>query len=205
MDNYASDGYSPGSNVDLWSNAVPAKTMAVMALIAAAVGDAANATFFRKAADDLSASINAHMFDREKGCYVDGLLTATNHTALHSTVFPLDFGITPASDRASCVQSMLAKFNESAGLLPAGYGAWRSFIRGLYASSAELPAAPQKALEFLTQKTGSVGKRGYGCESYSTDTLIHTNFWHYFPAPRRRSLLKFEYQLCLQIGTRSTT
>ena len=87
--------------------------MAVMALIAAAVGDTANATFFRKSADALSASINTHMFDREKGCHVDGLLTATNHSAIHSMVFPLDFGITPPSDRATCVQSMLDRFNAS--------------------------------------------------------------------------------------------
>lgn len=162
MDNYGSDGYSPGSNIDMWSNVVPAKTMAVMALIAGAVGDTSNATFFRKSADALRTSINTYMFDTVKGCYRDGLLTATNHTAIHSIVFPLDFGITPPSHRATCVQSMLDKFNASGGLLSAGYGAWRSYIRGLYGSAAEAPAAPQKALEFLTQKTGSVGKKGYG-------------------------------------------
>jgi hypothetical protein len=163
LDNFAEDGYSPGSNIDLWSNAMPAKTMDIMALIAVAMGDTANATFFRSSASNLSASINAKMFDRAKGCYCDGLCgSKTNHTALHSTVFPLDFGITPPQHRATCVQSMLAKFNESGGFLPAGYGTWRSYIRGLYQSAAEVPSAPQRALELLTQRTGGVGAAGYG-------------------------------------------
>ena len=86
-------------------NAYTYRAMTLFATMArAAGGHDADADFFDSAATALRAAINSQLYNASCGCYEDGL--AANHSAWHSSVYALAFGV-PTPDIAAAVYARI--------------------------------------------------------------------------------------------------
>lgn len=90
-------------------NAYHYLTLENMAGIAAALGKTEDAASWKKAADEQKASFNKAFFNRKAGNYRDGI--GTDHSALHSNMFPLAFGLVPEKRQAE-----VAAYAQSRGI-----------------------------------------------------------------------------------------
>ena len=90
-------------------NAYHYLTLENLAGIAAALGKTSDAASWQKAADEQKASFNKAFFNKKTGNYRDGI--GTDHSALHSNMFPLAFGLVPEKQQAK-----VAAYAQSRGI-----------------------------------------------------------------------------------------
>lgn len=74
-------------------NAYHYRALCLMSQIANAIGEFADAAFYAERADKFKTSFNTLLFNDENGSYRDGI--GTDHSALHSSMFPLAFNMVP--------------------------------------------------------------------------------------------------------------
>ena len=74
-------------------NAFHYEALKLMSLIALALGNSADETFYRTRAEAVKETINRKLFDQDQKIYVDG--EGSSHASLHANIFPLSFGIVP--------------------------------------------------------------------------------------------------------------
>lgn len=99
-------------------NAYHYRALAVMALIADAIGENTDADFFRADAEDFRLRFIKAFYDSENHRFADGLLSDTRHSSLHANIFPLAFGmVTDPVERAH-----VASFIRSRGMACSVYG-----------------------------------------------------------------------------------
>lgn len=100
------DGYEfgPGEAVP---NAHACNGWKRLAELGRLIGRHDDATRFEAAAAALTADFNARLFDSERGVYRDSL--DSRHAALHSTLFPLAFGLVPGEYRESCADFIVSR------------------------------------------------------------------------------------------------
>ena len=77
-------------------NAYHYEALKVIAHIAEALGKTGDRDTYLKKAERVRQQFNKLLLDRKKGYYTDGI--ETNHSALHSNMFPLAFGMAPAAN-----------------------------------------------------------------------------------------------------------
>ena len=109
------DGYDM-KPVNTVYNAFYARSLSLMAEIAAALDKSDDASRFRAEAARVTAAINEKLVDPSTGLYVDG--EGSKHSSLHANMFPLAFGLVPADRRAKVVQ-----FVKSRGMACSVYAA----------------------------------------------------------------------------------
>lgn len=114
--------------------------MTLMAELAEVVGKDGDSMYFSSMALKVKCTINAKLFDAKKGIYVDG--EGSNHSSLHSNMFPLAFGMVPKERMKSVVD-----FVKSRGMACSVYGAQYLF-EALYKAGEE-----KYALELMTDKS----------------------------------------------------
>jgi len=76
------------------------------AAMTAAAGNSTDAEWFAMAAAALRSAINAQLYNASCGCYVDGL--TTGHTAWHSSLFALTWGVPTADMVPAVLQFVIA-------------------------------------------------------------------------------------------------
>lgn len=74
-------------------NAYHYRALTLMGRIAEVLGKTNDQAFYTNQAIKLKRVFNAHLFDRKRGVYVDGM--GTDHASLHANMFPLAFGLVP--------------------------------------------------------------------------------------------------------------
>jgi hypothetical protein len=109
-------------------NAFHCQSLALMAKIAAALGNKADARDFQSAADKSLATFNSKLFDAGTGLYIDG--EGSSHSSQHANMFPLAFGLVPAERRPKVVD-----FIKSRGIACSVYGA-QFLMDGLFDNDA---------------------------------------------------------------------
>ena len=120
-------GEADGYKLTDYNTAVNAwhyEALVLMARISDALGEKADAAYFRKQAGVVHDAVNTLLFDKEAGCYRDG--PGTRHCSLHANMFPLAFGMVPAERLASVLE-----FIRSRGMACSVYGA-QFLLDGLY-------------------------------------------------------------------------
>ena len=85
-------------------NAYHYEALKVMARIAEALGKTADRDAYRKQAEHVNQQFNHFFLDKKKGYYNDGI--GTDHSALHSNMFPLAFGMVPAKNNKTVTDYM---------------------------------------------------------------------------------------------------
>ncbi|MCV9386638.1 sulfatase-like hydrolase/transferase [Reichenbachiella ulvae] len=115
------------------------ENMRIMAEFADLLGKSDEALDFEFRAARAKKAINEHMFDSEKGVYIDGI--GSEHASLHANMLPLAFGIVPTKYQASVIEHI-----KSRGMACSVYGS-QFLMDGLYrAGEADY------ALELLTSQ-----------------------------------------------------
>jgi alpha-L-rhamnosidase len=94
------DGYQ-FKPVNTVVNAFHIRALQMMAEMADAVGKGSEAADYSAMASKAHASFQKVLFNSQKGAYRDG--EGTDHMAQHASLFPLAFGLVPASHQASVV------------------------------------------------------------------------------------------------------
>lgn len=110
-------------------NAYHCLTLENMAGIAAVLGKTEDAASWKKAAEETKASFNKLLFNRKAGNYRDGI--GTDHSALHSNMFALAFGLVPEKQ-----QDKVAAFAQSRGIACSIANA-TFLLHGMYAAGNE--------------------------------------------------------------------
>ena len=77
-------------------NAYHYEALRMMSMIAGVLGKTADRDLHLKQAEYVKQQFNKFFLDRKKGYYNDGI--GTDHSALHSNMFPLAFGMVPAKN-----------------------------------------------------------------------------------------------------------
>ena len=118
-------------------NAFYYQNMKIMAEFARVLGKTDEALAFDIRALKAKKAVNAQLFDKERGIYIDGI--GTDHAALHANMLPLAFNMVPEKHLASVVD-----YVKSRGMACSVYGS-QYLMDGLYNAGAE-----DYALELLT-------------------------------------------------------
>ena len=118
-------------------NAFYYQNMKIMAEFARVLGKTDEALEFDIRALKAKKEVNAQLFDKERGVYIDGI--GTDHAALHANMLPLAFNMVPEEHLASVVD-----YVKSRGMACSVYGS-QYLMDGLYNAGAE-----DYALELLT-------------------------------------------------------
>ncbi|MEP0357185.1 alpha-L-rhamnosidase C-terminal domain-containing protein [Paraglaciecola sp.] len=105
-------------------NAYHVNVLNIMSDIAEVVGNASDQAWFKHQASIVNTSMLEHMFDKDKGRFVDGI--GTEHASLHANMFPLAFGLVPEEHVSS-----VTEFVKSRGMAASVYGA-QHLLDGLY-------------------------------------------------------------------------
>jgi len=113
------------------------ENMKIMAEFAQLLGKTQEALDFEYRAAKAKKAVNEHMFDKERGIYLDGI--GTDHASLHANMMPLAFGLVPEEHYESVVN-----FVKSRGMACSVYGA-QFLMDGLYNAGEE-----DYALDLLT-------------------------------------------------------
>jgi hypothetical protein len=121
------DGYV-FSPVNTAINGLHHRSLILMARIAAHLGEVKDRQFFETRARQVGASINAQLFDPERGIYVDG--DTTKHASMHANFYPLLAGIVAEARQASVLD-----FVKSRGMACSVYGA-QHLLDALYKNGA---------------------------------------------------------------------
>jgi len=116
------------------------KNMVIMAEFAKILGKTGDELDFQLRAAKVRAAINEKLFDKTKGCYVDG--EGTEHSSVHANMTALAFGVTPDTYKKS-----VAQFIKSRGMACSVYGA-QYLMEALYEAGAQ-----DYALELLTDQS----------------------------------------------------
>ncbi len=98
--------------------------MKIMSEIAAILNNQSDKVLFESMAIKVKASINAKLFDSEKGIYIDG--EGSHHSSVHSNMMALAFDVVPESKKKS-----VAEYINSRGMACSVYGA-QYLLEGLY-------------------------------------------------------------------------
>ncbi|AHF91224.1 alpha-L-rhamnosidase [Opitutaceae bacterium TAV5] len=88
-------------------NAFHLRALALMAVLARALGRAADANAFEARARSAGAAFQRVLFDPARGLYRDG--EGTGHASLHANLFPLAFGLVPGEHRAGLVEFLIRR------------------------------------------------------------------------------------------------
>lgn len=136
-----------------------------MSEIAAALEKQEDEKFFKTQAEKVQQSILKHMFDKEKGIFVDGI--DTDHSSLHANMFPLAFGLVPEENIKS-----VAAFLKTRGMACSVYGA-QYLLEALYNA-----AEAEYALELMT----SVSKRSW-MNMLNVGSTMTTEAWDEYYKP----------------------
>jgi arylsulfatase A-like enzyme len=110
-------------------NAFYYQNMKIMAEFARVLGKTDEALEFDIRALKAKKAVNAQMFDKERGVYVDGI--GTDHAALHANMLPLAFNMVPEEHIESVVEHI-----KSRGMACSVYGS-QYLMDGLYNAGAE--------------------------------------------------------------------
>ena len=121
-------------------NAFHYRNLVLMGKIAHLVGKHEDFTFFKERAKMVRESLNRLLFDGQRGIYVDG--DTTNHSSLHSNLFPLVFGIVPQVNKKSVIE-----FIKSRDMACSPYGA-QYLLEALYEEGES-----QYALDLMTSNS----------------------------------------------------
>lgn len=105
-------------------NAFHYRTLVLMAQIAETLGKTDDQKFYNERAAKLKQSFNNHLFDSERGIYIDGI--GTDHASLHANMFPLAFGLVPAKQA-----DWVLEFIRSRGMACSVYGS-QFLLDGIY-------------------------------------------------------------------------
>lgn len=125
-------------------NAFYYRALCLFSKLAQALGEDRTASEFADRATRLKAVFNDLLLDPAKGCYRDGI--GTDHSSLHSNMFPLAFEMVPDE-----FQNRVVEFVKSRGMACSVYGA-QYLLDGLYRAGED-----QAALGLMT----SEGDRGW--------------------------------------------
>lgn len=98
-------------------------TLTLMAHIAGVLNNG-DKSFFISRATKVKNSILANLFDKRRGIFVDGI--GTDHSSLHSNMFPLVFGLVPPQNLNTVIS-----FIENKGMACSVYGA-QFLLEGLF-------------------------------------------------------------------------
>lgn len=96
-------------------NAYHYEALKLMEKIATTLGENDDAKFFFQRSSQLKENFNKHLFLPESGAYRDGI--GTEHMALHSSMFPMAFGMVPDE-----VKAPVMDFIRSRGMACSVYG-----------------------------------------------------------------------------------
>lgn len=137
--NFGGKGPIPGEQdnyvfkpVNTVVNAFYYHNMMIMAEFARVLGKADDVLDFEYRASRVKKAINDHMFDKERGIYVDGI--GTDHAALHANMIPLAFGVVPDSRKQSVVD-----YVKSRGMACSVYGS-QYLMEALYNAGEDVYA-----------------------------------------------------------------
>jgi len=119
------DGYAL-TPVNTVVNSFWCYVLGLMADLANALGNTADATRYRTMAATATVALNAKLFNASTGLYVDG--QTSTHSSLHANMFPLAFHLVPA-DR----QAKVTSFVMSRGMACSVYGA-QYLLEGLFSA-----------------------------------------------------------------------
>ncbi|HEY8926567.1 MAG TPA: family 78 glycoside hydrolase catalytic domain, partial [Polyangia bacterium] len=111
--------------------------LGLMADLANALGNTADATRYRNLAATATAALNAKLFNASTSLYVDG--QTSTHSSLHANLFPLAFHLVPAERQAK-----VTSFVTSRGMACSVYGA-QYLLEALFAVGQ-----PDAAISLLT-------------------------------------------------------
>jgi len=96
-------------------NAYHYEALKVISRIAEALGETADRDAYLKQAEHVKQQLNKLLLDKKKGYYNDGI--DTDHSALHSNMFPLAFDMVPAKNNKA-----VTEFMRSRGMACSVYG-----------------------------------------------------------------------------------
>lgn len=113
------------------------RNIEIMAEFAEILDKKEEAESYKTLAEQIKQSINAKLFDTEKGVYVDG--EGTNHASLHANMMAMAFYIVPDSSKES-----VAEFIKSRGMACSVYGS-QYLLEALYNANES-----DYALELMT-------------------------------------------------------
>ncbi len=85
-------------------NAYHYEALQMMSRIAGALGETADRDAYLKQSEHVKQQLNKLLLDKKKGYYNDGI--GTEHSALHSNMFPLAFGMVPAKNNKAVTEYM---------------------------------------------------------------------------------------------------
>ena len=117
------------------------ENMRIMTKLASALGKASDALYFRTLSEQTKSTINASLFDPERGVYIDGI--GSSHASLHSNMLPLAFDLVPEVHKPSVVA-----YVKSRGMACSVYGA-QYLLEGLFKAGAA-----NYALDLMTATEG---------------------------------------------------
>ena len=120
-------------------NAFYLRSLALMAEMAGALGNEADARKFAGLAQKAGAVFQEKLFHQEAGLYRDGL--GTDHSSVHANLFPLALGLVPEARRAT-VAEWLARRGMRCSVYAAQYLLEGLFENGQDAAALELMVAP---------------------------------------------------------------
>jgi|GEM_PF-512684 Alpha-L-rhamnosidase N-terminal domain./Bacterial alpha-L-rhamnosidase. len=139
------------NNYNAVVNAWNYKAMEYMSKIADLLGKGPDRDAYKTRMNGAKNAINKYMYDPARGAYRDGMLSTADlaagtgkiaHYAIHSSFFPLTFGITPDSNKTAVINYL-----KSRGMACSPYGA-RFLLEGLYLAGDETTP-----LQLMTAKT----------------------------------------------------
>lgn len=110
-------------------NAFFYENMKIMAEFAQILGKTQEVLAFELRAVKAKKAVNEHMFDKERGIYVDGI--GTDHASLHANMMPLAFGLVPEEHFETVVE-----FLKSRGMACSVYAS-QFLMDGLYNAGEE--------------------------------------------------------------------
>lgn len=141
-------------------NAYHNKALQVMSVMAAAIGEKDDSKQYAKMAEKHKKAFNKLFFDAQKGYYNDGV--DTDHSALHSNMFALSFGLVPEKHVKS-----VTDFVKSRGMACSVYGS-QHLLDAVYAGENA-----EYGLELLT----ATHDRGWAHAIYDVGTTITLEAW----------------------------
>jgi hypothetical protein len=160
------DGYDMTRDVKTVVTAFHFQALELMEQIARAVGKSKDAAEFARLAAQTKSAVNEKLWDARRGCYLDGLDSASGagstNASLHANLFPLALGLVPDSRRDSVVA-----FIKSRGMACSVYGA-QFLLDGLYDAGAA-----DYALSLLT----STHKRSWANMIYHVGSTMALEAW----------------------------
>ena len=147
-------------SVNTVTNAFHAHVLELLAKIADAIGERADAEELYEKFKKTKRAMNKLLMDSSRGVFVDG--EGSTHISLHANMFPLAFGLVD-DDKIPIV----ADFVESKGMACSVYGA-QFLLEALYNTGNS-----KAALALMT----STGERGWARWIYDLDSTISLEAW----------------------------